>query len=436
MLRRFFHDQRGGAAITFAGTGAALLAAVAFGVDYTRMVNLRTQIQSAADAAVLDGVSSSALNRALSNGQQVQASKARAAASFSANLAQIGVSMPSSEISGSMNGKTGEISLQLDWSTNYNSAFGKSITATSRPLTGTSTAKSATTTYIEIIALIDASGSMGIGASEADQQAMLASDKTRNCAFACHVVGTDAEARKLKKSNGDPVQLRFDVVRSAFLDILGRAGSLNGPSDQVKVSVYKFSNRLTTIQPPTTSISSAVSAVRGMELDGAGGAGTNYSAVMQDLLPLVQSGGDGSSATSRKTFFMLLTDGIADDVMETADAANYEWGNWSPDPRWVTFQPSFLASGENLQGLDASLCSPYKSKNITVLTLNIDYIIPPNPDWRFQTIRDRLKGSINQNMNACASGANLTFNASAPGSIKQAINTMFDTIVASARLTR
>ena len=436
MLGSFFHDRRGGAAITFAVTGASLLAAVAFGVDYTRMVNLRTQIQSAADAAVLDGVSSSAMNRALSNHQQVQASKARAEASFSANLAQIGVPMPSSAIAASMNGKTGEISIQLDWSTNYNSAFGTTITATSRQLTGTSTAKSATTTFIEVIALVDASGSMGIGASEADQQAMLASDKTRYCAFACHVVGTDTEARKLKKSNGDPVQLRFDVVRSALVDVLTRASTLNGPSDQVKVSVYKFSNRVTPVQTPTTSMTTAINAIRAMELDGAGGAGTNYSAVLQDLLPQVQSGGDGSSATSRKTYFMLLTDGIADDVMETADAANYEWGNWVPDPRWVTFQPSFLASGENLQGLDASLCSPYKNKNITVLTLNIDYVIPPNPDWRFQTIRDRLKGSINQNMNACATAANLTFNASAPGSIKQAINTMFDTIVASARLTR
>ncbi|WP_293862935.1 vWA domain-containing protein [uncultured Alsobacter sp.] len=226
------------------------------------------------------------------------------------------------------------------------------------------------------------------------------------------------------------------MVRSALLDVLARAGQLNGPTDQVRVAVYKFSNRLTVVQAPTTNLSAATTAVRTMELDGAGGSGTNYAAVLNDILPQVSAGGDGSSSASRKAYFMLLTDGIADDVMETADASSYEWGNWVPDPRWVPFQPSFLADGENLQGLDASLCSPIKNKKVTVLTLNIDYVIPPNPDWRFQTIRDKLKGSINQNMNACASAANLTFNAGAPGSIKQAINTMFDAILASARLTR
>ncbi|MBP1178128.1 TadE/TadG family type IV pilus assembly protein [Methylobacterium sp. PvR107] len=53
--RRFHADNRGAVALIFALAGTVLIGLVGGGIDYTRMVYRRSQMQNAADGAVLAG---------------------------------------------------------------------------------------------------------------------------------------------------------------------------------------------------------------------------------------------------------------------------------------------------------------------------------------------------------------------------------------------
>ena len=455
-LRALRADERGTFAVSFAFIATAAVTVIAMAADYSATMNTRGKLEVAADAAVLAGVNAYSVDKTLSKGAQELQSKTRAENQFTGAAKALGVDVTSVSVISNL-ASNGEVTVALNWTATTKSNFGRVLKTNQLNFKGHSEARSSNTVYIDIIAVVDASGSMAIGASADDQRVM---QSKMNCTFACHIGGKDETARALKltdskgvqmkDADGNPmnVRLRFDVVRGALLQMITKAKNMHGASDQFRFSVYKFSNRLTEVVSAETNLDTVKTKVSAMQLDDAPGMGTNFYKSLQQLKDknAVPVSDDGTTAAKRKVYVLLMTDGIADDVFEVVTKSNGKLGgiddkdgvgqgHWVKDPDYPKESPSFLENNQYIQGFNSTYCNPFKDR-ANMMTLNIDYVIPTNPDARFQKIRDILKPSIKSNMQGCATKSEWVYSASTPADISSAITTMFDAAVASARLTQ
>ncbi|MCU0819080.1 MAG: VWA domain-containing protein [Beijerinckiaceae bacterium] len=327
-------------------------------------------------------------------------------------------------------------------------------------VSGCAEASSAPPVYVSVYAFVDASGSMGIGASTDDQRLM---NRKLGCAFACHTLdwktpmfNPDCENR----GNWDDgsktttcarkigAKTRFDVVRGALADVIDDAGAMAKMPNQFRFAIYKFSNTLTEVQSETTNLGVAKAAVQSMEMDIAG-AGSNFREGMKALLPKIPTSGDGKTPSTPKVILLIMTDGVEGNVKEyrecrnawlngvwTRNICNY-WGSWNPDNAFTVNEPGFYWGSERSQAIDSKICDNFKSKGVTVSTLNTEYVTPPGSnDTRFQQIQSMLRPVIRQTMAKCASREEYAYYATTPGEIQRATDMMFRSVLEKARITR
>ncbi len=159
-------------------------------------------------------------------------------------------------------------------------------------------ARASIPTFYSIHAIVDASGSMGIGASVADQQLM----QTRlGCAFACHTFNWSQPtlAPLCNTRNGYSqtpncaerigARTRFDVVRDRLIDFVDKAISMNRMPGQYKFSVHKFSTEPTEVHETTSDLASVKRSIETMTMD-EDGAGTNLGHALRAILSKVPPG--------------------------------------------------------------------------------------------------------------------------------------------------
>ncbi len=300
---------------------------------------------------------------------------------------------------------------------------------------GCATAESASPTYFSVNFLVDASGSMGIGATAADQTLM---NNKLGCAFSCHtqdgLYGCPSATTSCAKLIG--AKTRFDVVRSAIATVLSEATTMQTLTDQFSFSVHKFSNTVTEVAAVSKDADAVAVKVTAMTPD-AKGAGTNLRAALVAMASKIPVG-NGKTPDSRKAFLLILTDGVEGNVNEYEQngwAGYRTYGNWTPDPNLTVSTPGFWWGSERSQAVDPTMCNALKASGVTVLTLHTEYLTPVGSgDGRFQTIQSQLKPVIATRLRDCASGADLAFNASSPEEIKLGTKKMLAAVIAKAHL--
>lgn len=390
-------------------------------LDFVRARTTESRINAIADAAALAAVGTSGAIDGRGGGYDETRSRTIASRVFSERLAQAGIDTRrvASSVAAVKSGSsmTVTITYQSDVPTTLSNVLG----VTEMKISGRAVATTAVPQYVDVVALVDASGSMGIGATRRDQALM---DARLGCAFACHIDGGTAAARAIG------AQTRFDVVRNALGQMIVDAEAVQRVSDQFRFSVYSFSNTLHEVQAPTADLTQARRSVAAMEPAGRPGGGTNFKVSLGDALAKIPTGGSGASPTDRKVFVLLFTDGISDDALFPAPT-----GSWYKDPRYVVYQPMFSEGNQYIQGFDHGYCDPIKRKGAAVMTLTTEYVVPPSTsDQRFITIRDMLKPRILANMESCASDTRFAFRAEEADDIHAASARMFQAVLSSARL--
>ena len=260
---RFVSERNGSAAILFGVAAVPVMMGVGSAVEYSRAVDLRTRITAAADAAALAGVmaaqasiQSASLNVSTSEAAaKAQSDGVDAAQKYfnSTVLNRQAISnlkmTPTIAIVGQTVTATvkfeGEVPLMLGALVNKKSLIiGNSVTATSGAGTGQ---------YLDVHIVMDNSASMGVGATLADINAMLADRKMYpqggiGCAFACHVgseSGKPFTTDDYAKTMG--YKLRIDVLKSSVQSVLSLANAKKASADQFQFSLYTFANRLTAL---------------------------------------------------------------------------------------------------------------------------------------------------------------------------------------------
>jgi Flp pilus assembly protein TadG len=459
MLNRFRAASRGSVTTTFSISLVPIVGLLGVAVDYNHVVGTRAKVQNIADAAALAAVNESTVRPTLTWPEQKEESEKVAKATFEALKSVSGLDEATVTATYEITTKNNIVTAKVCFSGTQNTmtlAVGGIKTIS---FSDCGVANSAPPVFVTVYVLADASGSMGIGASTSDQVLM---NKKLGCAFACHTLSwkvpifnpdckplggwDDARATPVcAKKIG--ATTRFDVVRSALSDVISDAQSLAKMPDQFRFAIYKFSNTLTEVQKATANLNQAKSTIDKMEMDVAG-AGSNFRVAMRDLAKLVPASGDGKTANSPKVILLLMTDGVEGNVKEYSECRNANvngknqnicnyWGNWSKDSDFTVNEPGFWAGAERSQAIDVKVCDSFKSKGVTVATLNTEYITPAGSgDTRFQKIESILKPVIRQTMRNCASLPEYAYFATTPGEIQQATEMMFRSVLQKARLVQ
>lgn len=419
MLRQlltFRRDHSGAIALLFAFLLPLLLLFVGGAVDVARAISARSDLQIAADSAALAAAKAGAELRTSSDAQNRSDWKQRARkigeTYFVSNLAKFPY-LTSSKPKFTLELVDGYVSATVDYAARSKNMILPLADIALFDLAGRSTAMSNRPNYFAINFVIDNSVSMGIGVTAADQQLMM---NTIGCTVACHSTDKYGNRSTVEGARASGANLRIDEVKRAILAIVDKLIADQEFADQFEFSVYTFSNFLeqkivaSSDQGAIHAVVDPIDLATG-ELKG----GTNTTYALKQFAELTNTGGDGTSDEDRKTFTILLTDGVQNSTSLTApDAQGLQ--DWMSDPNYELFAPSIKPTWEQtVQGFFGGSCGPIKSKNHQVMVIDIAYLVPSvAPDSnqpRYQFIGSTLIPNNTEQYKACASTPSYVFDA-------------------------
>lgn len=163
---------------------------------------------------------------------------------------------------------------------------------------------------VDIYLLIDVSGSMALGATQADVDKLNAAF---GCAFACHdgakVKGTNFDSYEWAVRNG--ITLRTQEVNKGITDFVTWLKTQTSSSKRIRVATYTFSNDLAKLVSTTSDLNFALTNLpqapnTSDEYAGA----THFKEIMPGFAAEVGKAGDGKSAP--KKLVIVATDGVQD----------------------------------------------------------------------------------------------------------------------------
>lgn len=421
---RFIRGAEGSVAILFALVVLILAAGVA--VDYGQVNLATTELQSAADSAVLSAVSRN-LGSTASRADQATGLEQNAVASFKALAAQKALQV--TNVSASVPDAPQSLAVTLNYSAAVPAIFGHLAGMQSYSVSNEATATASAPKYIDIYLLVDVSGSMSVGATLSDQQIM-ENIPNMNCVFGCHVVGYD------KKAHQAGATLRFDVVKSGLKQIVSDAESASANSaTSIRLALFSYATSAKMVLPISSNYSTLTQAVSNLQLAGYN-AGTSTYYALQYVAKQITAIGDGSSAAKPLVYLLLATDGTGDssDNIPPGTTTFVPSSNFYPAYTQVSAGAPFphavpdpSSPEAEFEGVDPNWCAPLKSSGINIMTLEMPYVVLPDElsDKRFNYIYNTLLPVIPTQMTQCASQPSYHISASAPSDILSAMQTLF-----------
>jgi Flp pilus assembly protein TadG len=442
--RRFAASRGGNVGIMFGLLSIPMLAAVGLAVDYGRASQIRADLQAAADAASIAAIAkpSAGYKAAASmyGDGKIQAGISDAINIFNGNLATSqakGYSNLDVKVKVTKKGTTltSKVTFTADVQTSILGAFTGSIGKGTMSIGGSATASNDMPLYIDFYLLLDNTPSMGVGATTADINKMVASTSDK-CAFACHDLSANGnDYYALAKKLG--VQMRIDVLRGATQQLMDTAKSTAAISTQFRAAIYTFgaaatSRKLTTIQSLTSDLGKAKTSAAKIDLmtvpyqNFESDTLTDYGTVLPDINDAISNPGDGSSSSSPQKYLFFVSDGVADRV------------NGSPGCTEKVSPGKDPQTGKNYvrcqEPLDVEYCKKLKKRGIKVAVLYTTYLPLPTNSWYMDWISP-FEDQIGKNMQECASPG-LYFEVSPSQGISEAMEALFKKAISTAHLTK
>ncbi len=341
------------------------------------------------------------------------------------------------------------IQVSVDWGVSIPSVFGRLYGQNSYQIAGQSASTVSVRPYIHLIVLLDVSQSMGIGATQSDQQRMF---NREGCMFACHLPPRVSSSRidnnkttyQTAREASPPINTRVDVARDGLHKIVDLAEKeAEGSSERVKLGVYTYSNKVTPVVPINDPIASDFGRIRtrvnAITL-GTEGGGSDIMLALNEIRSLVQRSGDGSSSDNPRVFVLLLSDGVANSTLahqrpdggfdmsaaqpfhsrrpaelDSIQNPRSDDVSGSPNASQVTVRGVVQIDAGRIGAMDERACRALKDRSVTMMVIATEYVIPhtpyraktagvPGDDLRFEwfSTSGRL-GAITDRMRACAS---------------------------------
>ncbi len=449
-------DQRGNVAIISVFVLVPLILALGFGVDYTLQTRARDQMNGLADSAVLAAVTPEMMTRtadvAQAAAQAVFTAGAPSVANVNFDPAQVTVTVADTPLGANLSR-----TVRLSWSGAYRTVFTGIVGQDSLPISGESSARSALAPSIDFYLLLDASPSMAVAATTAaiaqmEQQTSLQAKHDRNCAFACHEASPAVRAAlrfpndstnnaanldNYEKAEAAGIPLRIDLVRYAVETLLTQAPiSAAVNATRYRVAITSFDLQTHPLSPLTSDFPAAATAAKGLAplevwsnnflTQAAAGADkqnndtdTYINGALTTLNSQMPKPGLGTKApgdTPQEVVF-LITDGVND----------YDIGAGR------TIEAIDDVGGTDSRAGTHSVCAAIKARNIRIAVLYLTYHPMANVTQGATAIND-IPDILAPDAAACASPG-LYFQVDTNGDVSSALLTMFQKVIATARLT-
>ncbi len=470
-LHRLRADRRANVLMIFAFALMPMTIAVGMTIDYARAARLQTKLNAVADAAALTAVSKPQMSQtALDTSARTISMFYNQADPTQGFVCNPTAGSYVTTTAMSYEGFDGTITVkitdtagpqrtaQVTYTAQSSNVFAAVLGVKTLSIGGTATAKSSKDTYYQIVFVVDVSNSMGIGGTDADIKKMN-DDKTIACAFACHdpngTMGvaassycdgnpgdyfchangptycpywggcstvnpsrTYSDRRGLAKRYG--YKLKIDYVNDAVGAFITQLKPKMDATPQFySVAIDTFGTGFAQIQTPTSSSTVLQAAAATIDTEiaavkpGSGNQGWTYTSVGLDTaLSNIINIGDGSSATSRKTFVVFISDGVED-------------------------IPGSVIYGRRGSLDYKSMCQKIKNAGATMFSIEAAYPVVPDLDGQYQVLVGNLPASdIPVTMKGCASSDDKYFYASDGPGIQAGVNGVFSAIFNPSRLTQ
>jgi Flp pilus assembly protein TadG len=418
-LRDLLRDRTANISTLFAFTALPLVVTLGGTADYILVVDARTKLNAAADAAALAAVGKNAMSLSTDSATSLADKVFVAQLSGSDTAGYVTTKKPT--VSDASGARSSTYAYTADVPTSFLGVFGLNKFTVS----GSVTASAALPVYMDFYLLLDNTPSMGVAATTAGINTMVANTSDR-CAFACHDTSTyPNDYYGLAKRIG--VTTRIDVMRTATQQLMDTASTTQAVSNQFRMAIYTYgasaqSRSLTTISSLTSSLSSAKTAAGNIDLmtvpyqNYNNDMDSDHDGILAGVNSAISNPGSGTTSSSPQKVLFFVSDGVAD--------ANYTASNCS--------RP--LYGGYRCQEpLNVAKCTAIKNRGIKIAVLYTTYLPLPTNDWYMSYIAP-FSPQIAANMQSCASPG-LYFEVSPSGGISDAMNALFKKAVQGARLT-
>ena len=423
-LRAWPQARSGQIAILFGLMILPILFAAGAAIDYSRRNAAKARLDAAVDAAVLAVISQK------SNAVSAD-SLLRMDQQFKAEAARIpGVSVTSFlPLAPAVTGKT--VSVSATYTATVKTTLGGLMNVPTMAIGGRSAGERKLAQYIDFYLLLDNSPSMGLAATNAEIARMIELTKSApnhpSCAFACHernADGTDKMDDHYHIAKNNNVILRINVLRDAVLAMVDRAKTSMSLAQQFRMETWTFSDIQTQISALTTSLDQTRSDAQKIDLaynySGTPANQTAYERAIKKMNETVPASGTGVTAASPIRFLFFVTDGVQDSPVD-GSVSNQSAG-------------SMVSANRFIGPIDPATCQALKDKGVRIGIIYTTYLELPG-NWTYDKYVKPFEKQIASTLKACASSDDLFFPVSTNGDIVAAMLKLFDTAVASVRIT-
>lgn len=306
--KRFQADRSGSIPIIFAAALVPILGLMGGAIDYSRSIVDKTLLDNALDGAAIVAAKAAqdADAKGMTDAQISDYARTLALKAFNDTPKMPAGTLPT--ISVTVVNRA--VKVVADYKSQTTTTVLKAAGFDQLNLAGHAESAVDLSPMVDIYLLIDVSGSMALGATQADIDKLNAAF---GCAFACHdgnkVKNSIYDAYEWAVRNG--ITLRVQEVNKGITDFVTWLQAQTSATKRIRIASYSFSNDLTKLVNTTSTLSLAVSNLpqtpnASDEYAGA----THFKEIMPAFATEVGKGGDGK--TTPKKLVIIATDGVQD----------------------------------------------------------------------------------------------------------------------------
>ncbi|WP_196260767.1 pilus assembly protein [Pelagibacterium limicola] len=432
-LKRLAGDTCANYAIITALLAPVLMMASGVAIDYALALTSSQRLTAAANGAVLAALSE--VQARAEVGEEytrpmIEETMRSFFASASVGIPFTDVSRVSPTVTVDRNNYTASIAFDADYRTSLMKIFGYDTLPISNQAQAIITLRS----YININIIVDTSQSMGVGATDRDQQLVA---QATGCAFACHINQARGNS-SYDRARNNGASMRIDVARNAVMSAMDTLAGAREFDNQITIGLYRFTNTFTEVLSPTHVRASDLAYVKSVAaseiaLDMTLG-GTNQQEALRQIASRVPANGTGRSPTDRLQYIIVVTDGV-----ENAQAwlPNYWFFHNLATPN--NPQRTY-ASHEVNYALNASVCSSLRDRGVEIFFIYTEYLEPrygtisSHDRNRLNFITNSLFPIIPERMAACAGKPENVLSASTPAEIHRTFTQLASRLSSPLRL--
>lgn len=433
--RDFRAQQNGAVALLFGLLILPLLFAAGAAVDYGRRSGAKAQLDAALDAALL-GIAARKTNSVTA--EMLNSARTQ----FLDDAKKVsGVQVETFDPTTSTIGQ--EVRLAATYTATVTTSLGKLMNIQNMGISGRSETVRKVQQYIDFYLLLDNSPSMGLAATTADITSLKKLTEYKStanpkigCAFACHLLnsnGTENQEDNYNIAIRNNVTLRIHRLREAVWNLVDRAQKTMSLSQQFRMEMWTFSDFQTRLIARTPDLARVQQASQQIDMaysyQSQSDNQTSYERALKKMTDTVPASGTGLTADDPIRFLFFVTDGVQDSPIDNNFMSNESAG----------VRP-YGNSNRFISPVNPESCRDMKEKKGIKIGIIYTQYLPlwdeakKDGDTYYRDFVRPFENKIGPMLEKCASNG-LYFPVAVGGDINKAMQELFETAIASVRIT-